>query len=131
MSEDNRDPVRAEFEAWILKTYLGAANVEWDANRNCYRHFETHLCWQAWAAAWAAISTPAPSSVDLTERSGVKRRKAPEAGGSEIELCQLVAQHAVFGGAADHITPNQVRQALMVLFGAEVVSKVLAEFREG
>jgi hypothetical protein len=69
MTMDNRDPVRAEFEKWWFAEgqYLdekGGVSVEND-------------CWIGWQAR-AAISTPASSSVDMTERSGEAVRRPPQ-----------------------------------------------------
>jgi hypothetical protein len=75
MSEDNRDPVRAAerkaFEDALREPMLlDSSDLQWNDERNCYDSFTTHLLWKGWAAARAAISTPAPSLGNETERSG-------------------------------------------------------------
>jgi hypothetical protein len=72
MSEDNRDPVRAAFEKWAKAGGMSIAKFgSHNYPEGTYADSRTHAAWLGWAAR-AAISTPAPapSSVDLTERSG-------------------------------------------------------------
>jgi hypothetical protein len=85
MTMNNRDPVRAALAELValkdLKERLQSRdfidNINTEAWRAEWADYETRKP-LAWAAARAAISTPAPSSVDLTERSGeTVRRPTP------------------------------------------------------
>lgn len=62
---------RAAFEAWFQYDFMDDMDVpgEWDAERNCYVSFQTHMAWKGWQAraARASILTPDPLPSDLDE----------------------------------------------------------------
>lgn len=46
---------RAEFEAWMFDTFMETVADTWDAERNLYRDFPTHMAWKGWLASRAAM----------------------------------------------------------------------------
>jgi hypothetical protein len=65
--------VRDAFEAWITKTYEGAAPLEWRHDQNSYREFEVHLAFKAWQAALSKQDAATPAIQELRNIAEAKR----------------------------------------------------------